>query len=83
MLLAAESVTPKVPIVDPSLAAEYWRNRAQVFVLKSQLTALETAESALVTKLLAGCGPDYQITDDNGLKCVLKPKPVEPAPSKK
>lgn len=74
LLLAAEAVAPKPPVIDPSLAAEYWRNRVQVVALKGELTAKESIEKALVEKMIAACGTDHTLTDDNGLKCVAKKK---------
>lgn len=74
LLLAAEAVTPKPPAIDPSLAAEYWRNRAQVIAIKGELAAKEAIEKSLVEKMIAACGKDHQPFDDNGLKCVANKK---------
>lgn len=78
LLLAAEAVTPKPPVIDPSIAAEYWRNRTQVIELESALKAKMAAEKAIVEKLVAACGSGHNPIDDNGLKCVAKKKD-EPA----
>lgn len=64
----------KTPTVDPSVAAEYWRNRTQVIQLESTLKEKMAVEKAIVEKMIAACGKDYILTDDNGLKCVDKPK---------
>jgi len=64
----------KTPTVDSTIAAEYWRNRAQVIQLESTLKEKMAVEKAIVEKMIAACGKDYILTDDNGLKCVDKPK---------
>lgn len=74
LLLAAEAVTPKPPAIDPAIAAEYWRNRTQVIELESALKAKMAVEKAIVDKMLAACGTEHNLTDDNGLKCVAKKK---------
>jgi hypothetical protein len=74
LLFAAESVTPKAPTIDPNIAADYWRNRAQIIALKSDLSAKETIEKFLVEKLVTACGKDHQPIDNDGLKCAVKPK---------
>lgn len=73
--LTAYTQTPaKTPIIDSTVAAEYWRNRTQVIQLESALKEKMVAEKAIVEKMVAACGKDHTLTDDNGLKCAAKKK---------
>jgi len=74
LLLAAEAVTPKPPVIDPALAAEFWRAQAQFLAIKPEFEAKDAAVKAALAKLTAACGKDHQLTDSNGLVCVPKPK---------
>lgn len=73
-LTAYGQTTVKTPTVDSTVAAEYWRNRVQVIQLESALKEKMIAEKAIVEKMVAACGKDHTLTDDNGLKCLEKPK---------
>lgn len=74
LLLAAEAVTPKsAPVIDPALAAEFWRAQAQFIAIKVEFDAKDAAVKAAAAKLQKVCGDNHQLADKDGLVCVPKP----------
>ena len=64
----------KPPHPDPQLQADFWRATLMFNEVLPEFQKRDAAVKAAREKLDAACGKDHQLADDNGLKCVPKPK---------
>lgn len=64
----------KPPHPDPQLQADFWRATLMFREVLPEFQKRDAAVKAAREKLDAACGKDHQLADDNGLKCVPKPK---------
>jgi len=80
-ILLALSVTAVMadtaPVIPDSLSAKFWRAQAQLVAVLLEFQAKEAAVKAAKAELDAVCGEKHVLVDQDGLKCIQKPKKTE------
>lgn len=74
LILSAIIAFSKDKVPDPQLQADFWRATLMFNEVLPEFKKRDAAVKAAREKLDAACGKDHQLADDNGLKCVPKPK---------